>query len=102
MKLAVRLFALSLVAAPALAAGPLLQKFQELDKNHDGKLTADELPDKEWFQRLDLNHDGEVPLAEAIQALIAFRGGIPGVNAAQAPAAAAPAPVQEAPKILKP
>src|SRR4051812_734094 len=98
MKVAARFFALTLAAAPAMAASPLLNKFQELDKNHDGKLTRDELADKEWFQRLDLNGDGEIPLAEAIQALLALRGGIPALNGT---VAAAPAPVQEAPKILK-
>lgn len=99
MKVAARLFALTLATAPAMAASPLLNKFQELDKNHDGKLTRDELTDKEWFQRLDLNNDGEIPLAEAVQALLALRGGIPGLNGTAA--APAPAPVQEAPKILK-
>lgn len=40
--------------------------FSELDKNHDGKLTPEELKDSEWFRRLDKNGDGEVTLEESL------------------------------------
>ena len=45
----------------------LEERFRQLDKNGDGKLTPDELP-AEWMQSLDLNHDGVVLLDEARQA----------------------------------
>src|SRR5438477_11088154 len=54
-------------AAPAPLAGSLDERFRQLDKNGDGKLTPDELP-PEWMQRLDLNHDGVVLLDEAREA----------------------------------
>jgi len=44
---------------------PLTERFQRLDRNRDGKLTADELRRPELFRRLDGNGDGEVTLEEA-------------------------------------
>ncbi len=40
--------------------------FSNLDKNHDGKLTSDELKDSEWFKKLDKNNDGAVTLEESL------------------------------------
>ncbi|MBU0611261.1 MAG: alkaline phosphatase family protein, partial [Armatimonadetes bacterium] len=40
------------------------QRFKQLDRNGDGKLTPQELPG-EWFGRLDTNKDGVVTLEEA-------------------------------------
>ncbi|HEX3725783.1 MAG TPA: hypothetical protein VHV08_06050, partial [Pirellulales bacterium] len=58
-------------ARPALGDGHLIVQwlFKRYDKNGDGKLTPDELPDKKWFARLDLNKDGVITLEEAQQAL---------------------------------
>jgi len=48
------------------------QRFQQLDRNGDGKLTPEELPG-ERFARLDTNKDGVVTLDEAKAALAAVR-----------------------------
>jgi hypothetical protein len=40
--------------------------FERLDRNHDGKLSKQELPRKEIFQRLDVNKDGQVTLEELL------------------------------------
>ena len=45
------------------------QLFANLDKNKDGKLTADEVTSVKTFQALDLNKDGEVTKDEATEAL---------------------------------
>jgi arylsulfatase A-like enzyme len=47
----------------------LEQRFRQLDRNGDGKLTADELRQPGLFQRLDQNGDGSVTLDEARAAL---------------------------------
>ncbi len=61
-------FGLSLcVAALAQQPGGQMtpeQRFKQLDRNGDGKLTPQELPG-EWFGRLDTNKDGVVTLVEA-------------------------------------
>ena len=41
------------------------QRFSQLDRNGDGKLTPDELTDPATFKRLDANGDGVVTLDEA-------------------------------------
>ena len=35
------------------------QRFDQLDRNSDGKVTRDELPAQAFFQRLDLDADGD-------------------------------------------
>jgi arylsulfatase A-like enzyme len=47
------------------AGGALQDRFKELDRNGDGKLTADELPRPGLFKQLDTNGDGVVTLDEA-------------------------------------
>jgi acetyl esterase/lipase len=51
---------------------PLTERFQRLDLNRDGKLTADELRRPALFKRLDGNGDGEVTLEEARASLTRF------------------------------
>ena len=71
------LIALSAVTLAALGAAALAQqggrgleaRFHRLDKNGDGKLTADEVP-AEIFSKLDLDKNGEVTLAEARKAVL--------------------------------
>lgn len=48
-------------------------EFDRLDKNRDGKLTADELPQKRWMRFLDGNQNGEVTVAEATEAMLRLR-----------------------------
>lgn len=54
--------------AGAQQQGGLEQRFRQLDRNGDGKLTPQELPGQ-WFERLDTNKDGVVTLEEAKAAM---------------------------------
>jgi len=41
--------------------------FQKFDKNSDGKVTSDELPNQQAFDRFDVNKDGSITLEEYTQ-----------------------------------
>src|SRR6187200_3294821 len=43
--------------------------FHRADKNGDGKVTKDELPNEETFAKFDLNNDGIITLEEGRQVL---------------------------------
>lgn len=45
-------------------ADSLEQRFKQLDKNGDGKITTDEVPMSPFFQQRDKNSDGVITLAE--------------------------------------
>lgn len=47
--------------------------FKRMDRNNDGRLTEDELPNKRWFNGLDLDKDGGVSQEEASKALANLR-----------------------------
>ena len=53
--------------ARSQTASSLADRFKQLDRNGDGKLTRDEIP--RLFDQLDANHDGVVTLEEAQQYL---------------------------------
>jgi len=52
-------------------SGALADRLKQADKNGDGQLTPDEVPDAALFKRMDANGDGVVTLEEA---RAAFRG----------------------------
>jgi catechol 2,3-dioxygenase-like lactoylglutathione lyase family enzyme len=61
----------------------LEQRFEQFDRNGDGKLTPQELPGQ-WFGRLDTDRDGVVTLEEARAALARGRGQRPAQTSAPA------------------
>ena len=54
------------VAQQASAVKALEDRFKVLDKNGDGKITTDELPQSPFFEQRDKNRDGAITLAEAM------------------------------------
>lgn len=57
-------------------------RFKEMDKNSDGKLASDEMPDrmKEMATRWDKDGDGNLSLDEYTTGIASFGGGRPGGN----------------------
>jgi Ca2+-binding EF-hand superfamily protein/peroxiredoxin len=78
--------------------------FKRMDKNGDGKLTADELPNSKWFNRLDTDQDGAVTLDEAAKVLASLRKrgaeSSPTTQTPIKPAAEDPS-FKDAPQLLK-
>ncbi|MCX7702674.1 MAG: alkaline phosphatase family protein [Planctomycetota bacterium] len=59
------LFCIGLSAQePSAPGGRVAKRFKDYDKNGDGKLTSDEVPNKRLFERLDKNRDGVVTQEE--------------------------------------
>lgn len=76
--------------------------FDNLDKNEDGLLTADEVNNPRWMRFLDLDGNGTVTLAEATEAMLKLRKKgepVPDTTSVK-PASEDPA-LTEAPVILK-
>jgi hypothetical protein len=55
---------LSAQEAPRPAGAGLAERFKQLDRNGDGKVTRDEVPNMPMFDQWDLNKDGAVTLEE--------------------------------------
>ncbi len=56
--------------------------FKWADKNGDGKVTPDELPNAETFAKFDLNKDGTITIEEARQVLTAMQQKLGGAKTA--------------------
>jgi thiol-disulfide isomerase/thioredoxin len=89
----------------------LEDRFQQLDKNRDGRIAADELPQSSFFKQRDKNNDGAITLAEAKSFLAESAGAAasPAPSGAKRPQPAASAarakssePVRRGPQPLKP
>jgi Ca2+-binding EF-hand superfamily protein/mono/diheme cytochrome c family protein len=63
LKLLLALAGISIASAQSSGDGV----FQRFDKNNDGKVTSDELPNQQAFNRFDTNKDGSITLDEYIQ-----------------------------------
>ena len=78
--------------------------FKRLDKNADGRLTEEELPNKRWFTGLDADKDGSVTLDEAVKTLASLRkrgtANSPTTSSPIKPASEDPS-FKEAPQMLK-
>ena len=68
----------------AFSSALALEKFKELDRDGDGKLTAEEAGNAPWFKRLDLNGDGIVTMEEGRRAFAAAKR--PSAEKSPAPA----------------
>lgn len=88
------------------AQGAVEKRFDQLDKNSDGKITPDELPAAEFFKRLDLDDDGEITKSEAAKALArgAMNDLLKPKTATPAPTGPTPAeaPVRQGPQPVRP
>ncbi len=74
------------VAGAALAAQPagsLEKRFRRLDRNGDGAITPQELPNRRWFERVDANGDGAVTRDEAAAIARMRRAGVRRNRAAE-------------------
>ena len=106
--------AFSVAGLVAVAEDRLADRFKQLDRNADGKVTREEFPQASFFDPLDLNRDDVITLDEARKAFLdpGVRGKFtqpkPSAPDAPKPSATKPAadaatlaPVRQGPKLLK-
>jgi outer membrane protein assembly factor BamB len=88
--------------SPRPAGSNLAERFKQLDRNSDGKVSAEEMADPTLHKRLDLNGDGFVTLEEARQAMVSWRAGrdAPAVPPKQVAASVARTPPSTRPAIV--
>ena len=100
------LFAVMCFSALSFAQQSKVDKrFDQLDKNGDGKITPTELPAAELFKKLDLDGDSEITREEAAKAVAegALRDVMKPANATLAPTGPTPmeAPVRQGPQPVR-
>ena len=83
---------------------PIEKVFTYLDRDHNGKLSPEELTSAEYRQKLDVNKDGSVTLEEARSVIgdIVPRNLTKGIPEDAPPALAQDDTVKEQPQLLKP
>ena len=84
-----------------LLAPEIEERFKQLDKNSDGKLTDEELAQARWLKKLDTNHDGAVTLDEAKGFFSTFALPEPAMTEQAPPKFEPEASPRQEPKILK-
>ena len=67
-RLSILFFALGVLCAQSPAQTTATDRFQQYDKNGDGKVTREETGNAPWFDAQDLNHDGFITRWEAAAA----------------------------------
>jgi len=101
------------VATRVYAQQEIEKRFEQLDRNRDGKVTSDELPQAVIFKAFDLDGNGEITRDEATQVaqrgrMRIARGGNLGGNQSSSevvpaePATALETPIRQGPKLLTP
>jgi Ca2+-binding EF-hand superfamily protein/mono/diheme cytochrome c family protein len=102
----VLLLTVAAVGRRVWAQNAVEKRFDQLDRNQDGKVTPDELPAADFFKRLDLDGNGEITKPEAAKAMM--RGALNDVLKATpttpAPTGPTPAeaPVRQGPQPVRP
>ena len=86
----------ALAAAQQAGRMTLEQRFAQLDRDGDGRVTAEEAGGAAWFARLDTNGDGAVTLEEARAALAQGVRQTPTQRAAQLPLSPGPTAAEQA------
>ncbi|MFM8284732.1 MAG: redoxin family protein [Planctomycetaceae bacterium] len=98
------------LAGRAAAQPGVGDRFDQLDRDGDGRVTPDELPARAFFERLDLDGDGAITKREALEAVRAgalrdVRDGAgtpPAAPATPAPSAPAEPPLRAGPEPVRP
>src|SRR3954469_2108766 len=74
------------------------ERFKQLDKNGDGRITKDEVPDSPFFKQRDVNGDGVITLAELKATLAGAVAASTTAAPDKKPTASPPAPAKKTAK----